>query len=116
ASVWLTPFMPSVAAEIRRQLCVVEVPTWQEGTRWGGLAPDQPVLEPAPIFPRIDRKTLASLEPGAPAPEKEKKPVETLPAAAPAPAPAQRAPAPAPAVPERPTVGIEDFARLELRV
>lgn len=112
ASVWLTPFMPSVAAEIRRQLCVVEVPTWQEGTRWGGLAPDQPVLAPEPIFPRIDRKALASLETAAPAgragPVGQKKAMETPPA----PAPAQGEAAPE----ERPTVGIEDFARLELRV
>jgi methionyl-tRNA synthetase len=83
AALWITPYMPNVAAEMARQLGGDASGNWDETVAWGGLRPGATVSAPEPIFPRIDRKVLAQLEAPAPAP---------APAAPPAPAP----PAPAP--------------------
>jgi methionyl-tRNA synthetase len=102
-SILVTPFMPSAAAEIQRQLGLgpEDARDWDAARRWGGLRPGTRPTPPAPIFPRIDLK--GDLSPG-PSPkrggEKEKG------AAAPA----------AEAAAAAETITIDDFAKVELRV
>lgn len=100
-SVWIRPFMPAASAEIRRQLGLGPASDWAEGAAWNVLPAGAALQEPAPIFPRIDRKAMEqALQSADAAPE--------APAAPTAPAAAE------PAGP--PEIGIEDFARVELRV
>jgi len=57
-SILVSPFMPSVAAEMQRQLGLpAEAPRdWGAAREWGGLQPGWRPAEPKPIFPRIERK------------------------------------------------------------
>jgi methionyl-tRNA synthetase len=100
-SVWLTPFMPRAAAEVRRQLGLPAADRWQEACEWGVLRPGAALPPAEPIFPRIDRKLMQE-------------------ALATADAPAPAAPeAASPAAPEAPvdnTIAFDDFAKVELRV
>ncbi len=111
ASTWLAPFMPEAMAEVRRQLGLgVLAPEWNSAGEWGLLQPGEVLEEPAPIFPRIDKKVM----------EEALKQLDQKSGAAPAePAPAAKekaAPAPA-AEPEAPaTISIDDFIKVELRV
>jgi methionyl-tRNA synthetase len=113
-STWISPFMPRAAAEITRQLGLDGIPAWDEAGRWGYLKAGAPVEEAIPIFPRMDRRTMEEAlkqaqAGGAPSGEK------TAPVFPPPPAAAVGAePEPAPAADN--TIGIEDFARVELRV
>lgn len=104
-SILVTPFMPSVAAEMQRQLGMPpEAPRdWAAARQWGGLQAGWRPLEPKPIFPRIDRKkqAQAAAKPAAPA------------KVAPAPAPVA---APAPAAPADGTISFDEFMKVELRV
>jgi len=102
ASVWLTPFMPRAAAEIRRQLGLAPAQRWDEAAEWGILPPGGPLLAPKPIFPRIERKTM----------QEALKAAETPP---PAPATAPP-PTPDPQHPATDTIAFDDFAKVELRV
>lgn len=99
ALVWTTPFMPMASAEMRRQLGLGPALHWDEASEWGILQPGARLEEPAPVFPRIPRKSMD----------------EALKAASAESAPDAAAP-PAPAPAETATIGIEDFAKLELRV
>jgi methionyl-tRNA synthetase len=102
ASVLLSPLMPTVAAEIQRQLGVgPEATTWASLDRWGGLRPGTRIGEPAPIFPRIDLKKSGDSHRQAAV------------AATPA-APAVQSAALQPEGPA--TISIDDFAKLDLRV
>lgn len=99
ASVWLTPFMPRAADEIRRQLGLPAAADWEEAVASDILQIGAGLEPPAPIFPRIPRKTMdeALRQDAAPPPP---------------PLPAAEAAAEA----ATPFVTIDDFARLELRV
>ena len=100
---WITPFMPATAAEIRRQLGVQRPPAWGDAEAWGYLQAGAAVETPAPICPRIDRKTMqdALTNPEGPAHP---------------PAPAAAVGAPPAAEPADNTITIDDFAKVELRV
>jgi methionyl-tRNA synthetase len=100
-SILVTPFMPSVAAEMQRQLGMpAEAPRdWAAAKQWGGLQAGWRPLEPKPIFPRIDRKKQAQAAAKQAAP----------------PAPAAVS-APAPAAPADGTISFDDFTKVELRV
>lgn len=107
-SVYLAPFMPETAAELRRRLHLPETAAWEQ-TETFGLLPAEAELENGPaLFPRLDlAKELEELEalkqgnteaaPAAPAAKPESKP-----AGAP-----EGVPAP---------IGIEDFSKVQLRV
>jgi len=113
ATVWLIPFMPVAAVEMRRQLGLAATAAWDEGGDWGLLAPGAVLTAPRPVFPRIEKKALqAALQApetaAPPAPGKE--PMETAPALSPAPPTEDAAPE------GIATIAFEDFARVELRV
>jgi methionyl-tRNA synthetase len=115
ASVILAPVMPTVAAEMQRQLGVgPEDATWASLDRWGGLRPGTPVGEPAPIFPRIDRKkgvggSAGTREAGGGVGGDQAKDGSS--------SASRPAPAPPPAESPTPhTITIDDFAKLDLRV
>jgi methionyl-tRNA synthetase len=120
-SVWIAPYMPCAADEIRRQLGIAGKPEWAEGERWGILQAGAHLELPAPIFPRIEKKKMqealraiemTSAETPAPAPAQEQ---HYPPAAAAAvgadPAPQAQAEAEA-----DPFITIDDFVKVELRV
>jgi methionyl-tRNA synthetase len=101
-SVLVSPFMPSVAAEMQRQLGLPADASrdWASARQWGGLQAGWRPAEPRPIFPRIQRKKQAQ---GA---------------ARPAPltaAPAATAPSAKPAAADG-TITIDEFVKVELRV
>jgi methionyl-tRNA synthetase len=82
--------------------------------KWGGLKPGTKIGKPEAVFPRADKKEVSErIE----AMENEiRNPGSTQPAATPAsatPTTAAAAPAPSPA---NTKIGIEDFAKIELRV
>lgn len=112
AATWLAPYLPEATAEVRRQLGLgLPAPNWNEAGEWNILQPGTALEEPAPIFPRIEKKVM----------EEALKQVEQqsgpAPAASPVAAKDQPAPAPPPAEPEAPaTITIDDFLKVELRV
>jgi methionyl-tRNA synthetase len=83
------PIMPSATAEIARQLGLAALERWEDLGTEASLPEGAQLAQPEPIFPRIDPKR-----------------------AEPPPAP----PTPAKAEPTREPIGIDDFARVELRV
>ncbi len=105
-SVYLTPFLPHTAAVIRRQLGLSSAPLtdWDAETRWGGLPGGTRTEEAQPIFPRIDTKKTEAVK---------KEPKPKMEENTPPPPPALGAPAAAPAVP---TITIEDFAKVQLKI
>ena len=109
AAVYLTPFLPHTASVIRRQLGLGDVllTDWNAETRWGGLSGGTRTEEAQPIFPRIDTKKSDAKNQS---PKKEPKPKmeETPP---PPPALAETAAAPA-----TPTITIDDFAKVQLKI
>ncbi|HMD08368.1 MAG TPA: methionine--tRNA ligase [Candidatus Acidoferrum sp.] len=87
-----------------------------DGLAWGQLAPGTALGKSQALFPRIEKaeaiERMEAMEKeaqNAPSPD-----AATTPAAAPATAGAAAAPAAAPAVAEK--IGIEDFAKVEMRV
>lgn len=94
-AVLLQPFMPQTAKEIMRQLGIAEgeLTAWDNTKLWG-INKRYSVTQGEIMFPRIDvEKKLAELEPNVP--EKEpQKPKQEL----------------------KEPIGIEDFAKLDLRV
>ncbi len=109
AAVYLTPFLPHTAGVIRRQLGLGDVPLadWNAETLWGGLPGGTRTEEAQPIFPRIDTKKSDAKNQ---VPKKEPKPKmeETPP---PPPTLTETA-----AVPATPTITIEDFAKVQLKI
>ena len=109
ASVLLAPFLPDTAAKMRDTLGGDDgLYTWESAGEWGLLQAGMAVRKLPPIFPRIDAdKELAELEainPAASAAHEEKKPEE----------PAGKAEKPE-NVATFAQIGIEDFAKIELR-
>jgi methionyl-tRNA synthetase len=111
-SILVTPFMPSAAAEMQRQLGMgPEDPRdWEAARRWGGLRPGTRPTAPAPIFPRIDLRGDRSPGPSlgvnpspGPSPKRGGEQEKAAPPAAGAAAVAE-------------TITIDDFAKVELRV
>jgi methionyl-tRNA synthetase len=114
ASVLLAPVMPTVAAEMQRQLGVgPEGATWASLDRWGGLRAGAPVGEPAPIFPRIDLKKAGAGSQTAGSSQAKR--VVTEPAAAAPSGPNTEHPGTREAGDPN-TITIDDFAKLDLRV
>ena len=102
---FIQPFMPTTAAEIRRQLGMAAEPAaWDDVTRFDALPEGFRVEKGSPIFPRLDlAKEIAELEAA-----------NSVPAAAPAASVPPAAPAP---LPEGLTqITIDDFAKVDLRV
>jgi len=116
-TVWITPYMPRAAAELRRQLGITSAPTWQEAASWGLLQSGTPVEEASPVFPRMDNKKMSEAltnaeQPATPAaPANPTPPVVSEGTAAPVAA----ATADAPAAVDN-TITIDDFIKVELRV
>ena len=106
AALLASPVLPSVTAEIARQMGVADFAVegdWERATIFGGLVPGAPTGEAQPLFPRIEQKKAEIPLPG---PKKEKtKPVSTEPT-----------PTTAPAAPVSDQITIDDFARVQLRV
>ncbi len=114
-SVYLTPLLPHVAGVIQSQLGLGSVPLtdWNAETRWGGLPGGTMTEEAQPIFPRIDTKKLdpKTLDPKKePKPKMEDKKMEDP---TPPPPPVLAETSAAPAVP---TITIEDFAKVSLKI
>ena len=112
-TVWLSPVMPVASREMRAQLGLSSTPTWEEALQWDALQTGAPLGSPVPIFPRIDRKRLEEgnqIMSG----ETPQSVAPAAPAATPAP------PAPTAEAPQQTegiaTIGIDDFAKVELRV
>jgi methionyl-tRNA synthetase len=87
-----------------------------DGLRWGQLAPGRALGKSQALFPRIEKaEAIERMEAMEKEEQKAPSPVAaTTPAAAPATAGAAAAPAAAPAAAEK--IGIEDFAKVEMRV
>jgi methionyl-tRNA synthetase len=80
---------------------------------WGQLKPGTKIGKPEGIFPRVDKsETIARIE----AMEQEQNKTPMLPTAAAASTPAGPGAAAAPAVAAAAKIGIEDFAKVEMRV
>lgn len=112
------PVLPEATTKIWKQLGQTD-PLGQvhlDLLAWGQLRPGTRIGKPEGIFPRLEKsETIARIE----AMEQEQnKPVEaTAPSGAPAPAPAAGAAAAATAAPAAAAkIGIEDFAKVEMRV
>jgi len=102
AALMVAPAMPERSREILRQLNVATADAWPEAWTWPGAT----LLEPQPIFPRIEpERQQALIAKWMPA----EAPAAT--AAAATPAPTAGAPAAAPA-----EIAIDDFAKVDLRV
>ena len=93
--------------------------------QWGGLEPGTRIGKPEGVFPRADKKeVLEKIEameneirnPGATAPATSNEPQVTSQASAASPAPGGAATAAAAAAAAPAKIGIEDFAKVELRV
>ena len=113
-SVYLTPFLPHVAGVIRQQLGLSNAPLtdWNAETRWGGLPGGTATQEAQPIFPRIDtKKNEQKPEQKTQAPKKDSKP--KMEENTPPPPPALGEPVASPAVP---TITIDDFAKVQLKI
>lgn len=99
-SIFITPFMPHTAAEIRKQLGLPDsTPAWAEAAQFDALPDGFCVQKTAALFPRLDipaeLEALSQIAPGAAAPavpEKEEKPAGLA------------------------RIGIDDFGKVELRV
>jgi methionyl-tRNA synthetase len=111
---WISPYMPCVAAEMQRQLGLHRAPVWQEAAMWEYLQPGAALDSPAPIFPRIDRNRMQEALRMAETEKSEAHPVVregTLP-----PPPAPKPNLEDAEAEETPTISIDDFGKLELRV
>ncbi len=54
-SIWITPFMPERAAEMRRQLGLSGIPgALPDAARWGQFPADTRVAKREPLFPRVE--------------------------------------------------------------
>jgi methionyl-tRNA synthetase len=77
----LLPVMPEIAARVLAAIGVAAPPASLDALAWGGLPTSVPLAEPAPIFPRIDKKAfLAELaggdaKPADAPPKKDEKPM-----------------------------------------
>jgi|CXWL01.1.fsa_nt_gi methionyl-tRNA synthetase len=136
----LLPFMPQLAPQVLAAIGAGTPPSsfaaadGSDALAWGGLPTSAPLAEPAPLFPRIDKKAYlaeiaevhaaaAAALPSAPASSssassQELHPVTTETPAASAPttaAPTPASPAAAPAE-LRPLINIDQFAAVDLRV
>ncbi|MFT9076996.1 methionine--tRNA ligase [Ethanoligenens sp.] len=104
-SIFITPFMPSTAGEIRAQLGLpTTTPDWTETAQFDALPDGFRVQKAAPLFPRLDipaeLEALSQIAPGAAkqAPvEKAETPNEDTPAGV-------------------ARIGIDDFGKVQLRV
>jgi methionyl-tRNA synthetase len=139
----LLPFLPQLAPKILQAIGAGAPPQqWRDGEgrdalAWGGLPTGAPLPEPAPLFPRIDKQAyLAEAAASASSPAganstasspsspssssssssaAEPQPVPSaMTSTDPTPAPAPTAPAPPPEL--RPTIAIDQFAAVDLRV
>ena len=106
AALTIAPAMPEAAREILRQLGrAADEGTWPGAWQWPGGT----LLEPKPLFPRIEpERQIALIAEWMPAAE------PTVPAPSPAPAAATSAPAAAAATPAE--IALDDFAKIDLRV
>ena len=103
------PVLPDSAQRIWSQLGIKGRIESQElqNLKWGGLKPGTPIGEPLAIFPRIEKaEAIERMEVMENEPQK--------PVTAPAAAPATVGAAAPQAAPEK--IGIEDFAKVEMRV
>ena len=86
---------------------------------WGGLEPKTPIGKPEAVFPRADKKEVSerieAMENEIRSPAAAGKPGSAEPATSTSVSPAPTAGAPA-AAPATAKIGIEDFAKVELRV
>ncbi|MBR6547946.1 MAG: methionine--tRNA ligase [Clostridia bacterium] len=96
-SIMLTPFLPATAEAIGKGLnASADILTWESLDTFGLLPHDSVITKGDVLFPRIDmEKELAELEAAKPAPKEEKKEENVVTLA---------------------QIGIEDFAKVELRV
>ncbi len=97
-SLFITPFMPDAAKEMSRQLGLPEQSSdlsLKEKSRWGHLPPGLSVSKGVALFPRI--KTSENKENTEATPSIKKKKQQT-------------------ALPIKPLITIDDFAKLDLRV
>jgi methionyl-tRNA synthetase len=109
--VMIAPFMPSKAAELRRQLGLDPLLPGAERDLWpsvfGGLAPGTETRAGQALFPRLDKDQIAAalsklgVQPSAPEPAKPKK---------------DKGAAAVAAAPSDGTIEYDDFAKVELRV
>ena len=104
-SVYLTPFLPHTASVMRRQLGLgdIDLTDWGVETHWGGLPGGTVTEEARPIFPRIDTKQRQ---------ENKKEPKPKMEEMPPAPPVLTEPTAP----PATPTITIEDFAKVQLKI
>ncbi len=96
-SIMLTPFLPATAEAIAKGLnASADILTWESLDTFGLLPHDSVITKGDVLFPRIDmEKELAELEAAKPAPAEEKKEENVVTLA---------------------QIGIEDFAKVELKV
>ncbi len=109
------PVLPQATQKIWNQLGQTEPLSGVQLDQlaWGQLKPGTKTGKPEGIFPRVDKsETIARIE----AMEQEPNKVPETPAAAAATAPAGAGAAAAPAVAANAKIGIEDFAKVEMRV
>ena len=107
------PILPYSAAQVWAQLGLGEIASADlKNLRWGQLAPGTRLGASSPIFPRAEKEIIQRMKeletPGTPAPAAPATTESQPPAAAPVPS--------AEPVAAAAKIGIEDFAKVELRV
>ncbi|HZR45431.1 MAG TPA: methionine--tRNA ligase subunit beta, partial [Candidatus Manganitrophaceae bacterium] len=109
-SLFIAPFMPQTAKEMARQLGLPErEASLEESGRWGMLPPDIAVSKGKSLFPRIDKKTDTKSEQAPP-------PASPSPGASSVSSSASSQNKSAAPLPFKPSIPIDDFAKLDLRV
>ncbi|UCH25787.1 MAG: methionine--tRNA ligase [Trueperaceae bacterium] len=122
ASILLEPIIPHKAQELRKQLGIRRIPYDLASSGEWNLVPAGTQTQPGPpLFPKIDLDALGEEEQEAPAQEDLEEPPRAQTAAVPetAPPPATSPEEPgntAPTLSHKQEIGIDDFAKLELRV
>jgi methionyl-tRNA synthetase len=109
----LYPVMPDAAAKVWAQLGLGDIAQAHlKELQWGGLKPGTRLGALGPVFPRAEKDAITRMQ------EKEEAGLAEATAAATqaAGAPAANAAEPKPAVEAKPTITIDDFAKVELRV
>lgn len=113
------PVVPEAAAKVWRQLGLGDITKADlKDLEWGGLKPGTKLGELGPVFPRAEKEAIERMQ------EIEDKRIaataetgQTASSESPTPETAVQAePAAVPSAPEIPKIGIEDFAKVELRV
>lgn len=117
----VSPVIPDAAAKVWQQLGLGDIAKADlQHLSWGGLKPGTKLGELSPIFPRAEKESIERMQQMEENRNAQAAPADTVTTTVANEIPAAAAPAVStetvPATPAIPQIGIEDFAKVELRV